>query len=150
MAKYLFTKRGIYYFERRVPKDISAHYSASKIIKSLRTKNRTTALALSAQYARHLDGYWISLRHSAFAEQFCTQRQSVHSTESTSSRDCIKMSEACHRLGVCRIPKQQEYRSRIHQQSYLGIYPPSSMLLISCELNASGLQTGQDGFLKSL
>ncbi|MGB0756149.1 MAG: DUF6538 domain-containing protein, partial [Candidatus Puniceispirillaceae bacterium] len=42
MATYLFTKRGIYYFERRVPKDISAHYSASKIIKSLCTKDRTT------------------------------------------------------------------------------------------------------------
>ena len=94
MAKYLFTKRGIYYFERRVPQDISAHYSASKIIKSLRTKNRTTALALSAQYARHLDGYWTSLRHSAFAEQFCTQHKTVHSTESTPSRDCIKMSDA--------------------------------------------------------
>ena len=94
MATYLFTKRGIYYFERRVPKDISAHYSASKIIKSLRTKNRTTAIALSAQYARQLDGYWTSLRHSAFAEQFCTQHKPKHSIETASIRDCIKMSDA--------------------------------------------------------
>ena len=94
MATYLFTKRGIYYFERRVPKDIRVHYNASKIIKSLRTKNRTTALALSAQYARQLDGYWTSLRHSAFAEQFCSQSKLMPSTLSVSRRADIRMSDA--------------------------------------------------------
>ena len=38
-AKYLFKKRGVYYFERRVPAELSVHYSSPKIVKSLKTKN---------------------------------------------------------------------------------------------------------------
>ena len=37
--QYLFQKRGIFYFHRRVPKDLMSHYDRSKIVFSLRTKS---------------------------------------------------------------------------------------------------------------
>jgi len=71
LAKYLFKKRGIYYFERRVPRDLSAHYQAPKIIKSLKTKRKADAVTLSAQFAQRLDAYWASIRLEAFSSMYC-------------------------------------------------------------------------------
>jgi hypothetical protein len=36
---YLYQKRGVYYFSRRVPEDLLCHYKQSKIVFSLRTKS---------------------------------------------------------------------------------------------------------------
>ena len=72
MAKYLFQKRGIYYFERRIPKDVSAHYAAPKIVKSLKTKRRSNAEALSAQIAQRLDAYWASIRLESLSHMYCS------------------------------------------------------------------------------
>ena len=71
MAKYLFQKRGIYYFERRIPRDLSAHYQAPKIIKSLRTTRKADAVTLSAQFAQRLDAYWASIRLEEFSSLYC-------------------------------------------------------------------------------
>lgn len=59
---FSFTKDGIYYFERRVPRDLRKHYSASKIAYSLRTRSASVAASRSAQAARQLDEYWYHLR----------------------------------------------------------------------------------------
>ena len=66
-AKYLFTKRGIYYFERRVPADLLAHYSSPKIVKSLKTKNLSLANKLARQLADKLDDHWALLRGDLFS-----------------------------------------------------------------------------------
>jgi len=71
LAKYLFQKRGVYYFERRIPQDVSAHYSAKKIVRSLKTKRKANAEALSAQITQRLDAYWASIRLEAFSRLYC-------------------------------------------------------------------------------
>lgn len=66
-AKYLFRKRGVYYFERRVPVELSAHYTSPKIVKSLKTKNLNRANKLARQLACQLDDHWASLRCDLFS-----------------------------------------------------------------------------------
>ena len=66
-AKYLFKKRGVYYFERRVPAELSAHYSSPKIVKSLKTKNVRRANKLARQLADRLDDHWALLRGDLFS-----------------------------------------------------------------------------------
>ena len=66
-AKFLFTKLGVYYFERRVPTELLAHYSSPKIVKSLKTKNGNRANKLARQLADKLDDHWASLRGDLFS-----------------------------------------------------------------------------------
>ena len=59
---YLFRKRGIFYFSRRVPKDLWAHYDRSKIVFSLRTKSTNAAKIKAASLASQLEEDWLTLR----------------------------------------------------------------------------------------
>jgi integrase len=61
-APYTFRKDGIFYFIRRVPADLSSHYSSSRISYSLRTRSRAVASARSTQAACKLDEFWFHLR----------------------------------------------------------------------------------------
>ena len=58
---YLYQKRDIYYFSRRVPKDLEDHYRSSKITLSLRTKSLKVAKTKSASLASQLDEEWLTL-----------------------------------------------------------------------------------------
>ncbi|MEC8676864.1 MAG: DUF6538 domain-containing protein [Pseudomonadota bacterium] len=59
---HTYLKRGVYYFNRRVPLDVSPHYKSRRINFSLRTKSvraaRQSVTAITAQ----LEGYWQHLR----------------------------------------------------------------------------------------
>ena len=56
---YLFRKRGVYYFSRRVPKDLMDHYDRSKIVFSLRTKSTKAAKVKAASLASQLEEDWL-------------------------------------------------------------------------------------------
>ncbi len=59
---FSFNKNGIYYFERRVPRDLLKHYLARKISFSLRTRSSTVAASRATKAAQQLDEYWYHLR----------------------------------------------------------------------------------------
>ncbi len=59
---FSFTKSGIYYFERRVPRDLRKHYSTSKIAYSLRTRSAPVAASRATRAAQQLAMYWYHLR----------------------------------------------------------------------------------------
>ena len=87
-AKYLFKKRGVFYFERRIPSELSDHYSSSKIVKSLKTKNLNRANKLARQLADKLDDHWATLRGDLFSlmvagNQSYTVAQSVKKSSMT-------------------------------------------------------------------
>ena len=42
-SNYTFTKRGIYYFSKRIPQDIQSNYQQSRIVYSLKTKDKNQA-----------------------------------------------------------------------------------------------------------
>ncbi len=59
---FSFKKEGIYYFVRRVPKDLEGLYLTRKISYSLRTKSVRVARSRSLLEAAKLDAYWYQQR----------------------------------------------------------------------------------------
>ena len=62
MASYLWVKGQTYYFNRRVPKDVQAHYKASRIVICLKTSRKDQAIRAARSIAQRLEDYWLSLR----------------------------------------------------------------------------------------
>lgn len=61
-AAFTFVKNGIYYFSRRVPRDLSEHYLSPRISYSLRTRSNSIANSRAVRDAQALDEYWYHLR----------------------------------------------------------------------------------------
>lgn len=59
---FSFLKDGVFYFERRIPRDIQHHYDTQKIAYSLRTRSATVAASRARRAADQLDEYWYHLR----------------------------------------------------------------------------------------
>ena len=59
---FTFTKDGVFYFSRRIPKELKHHYSSPRIAYSLRTKSPRVAEARARKAAEQLDEYWYLLR----------------------------------------------------------------------------------------
>ena len=61
-AEFTFVKNGIFYFSRRVPKDLQEHYLSPRIAYSLRTRSPSIARTRAIRDAQQLDEYWYHLR----------------------------------------------------------------------------------------
>lgn len=61
-APHSFVKDGVFYFLRRVPKDLQHHYTSSKISFSLRTRLASVATSRALRAAQRLDEHWYFLR----------------------------------------------------------------------------------------
>ncbi|MCE5974665.1 hypothetical protein LZA78_14345, partial [Sinirhodobacter sp. WL0062] len=59
---YTFTRRGYFYFTRRIPNDLVQHYDTDRIVEGLRTKSPSVARTRSLIAAAKLDEYWQGLR----------------------------------------------------------------------------------------
>lgn len=99
---FSFNKNGIYYFERRVPRDLLKHYSSSKIAYSLRTRSASVAASRASRAAQQLDEYWYHLRirevdlpgkHLLRMAQ-SGQVATAEALTSATNTACIKLSEA--------------------------------------------------------
>lgn len=60
--EHTFRKDGIFYFRRRVPSDLSHHYTSRQIAFSLRTRSAPVAAARASRAAQQLDEHWYHLR----------------------------------------------------------------------------------------
>ena len=61
-GKYLFQKRGVYYFSKQIPKDVRQHYSQNRIVQSLKTKSVKDAFYQSQNLLHKLNQHWFYLR----------------------------------------------------------------------------------------
>ena len=59
---YTYTKRGIFYFSRRIPKDIQEHFNTSRIMCSLKTKAISEASRTAKRLNETLEEEWWQLR----------------------------------------------------------------------------------------
>ena len=59
---YLTTRNSIFYFVRRVPRDLIQYYSFNRISFSLKTKSKLKALRVSSTAKQKLEDYWLGLR----------------------------------------------------------------------------------------
>ena len=63
---YIYTKRGTFYFSRRIPKDIQEHFNTPRIVCSLKTKTLSKASRLAQRLNENLeDEWWQIRRHNA-------------------------------------------------------------------------------------
>lgn len=69
-ARYIYQKRGVWYFSRRVPSDLQGHYKRSRIVLSLRTKSRAAAAARAVTLASKLDENWLTIRWRTNGDPF--------------------------------------------------------------------------------
>ena len=61
-GKYLFQKRGVYYFSKQIPKDVRQHYLQNRIVQSLKTKSVKDAFYQSQNLLHKLNQHWYFLR----------------------------------------------------------------------------------------
>jgi integrase len=59
---YTYTREGVYYYSRVVPKDLRVHYIKDKIVMSLRTTSDENASMAATLITSKLESYWLSLR----------------------------------------------------------------------------------------
>ena len=62
---HLYRKRGFYYFCRRVPKALLAHYAKPRIVLALKTKQYRDALRQSQIISKRLDDQWFHMQLDA-------------------------------------------------------------------------------------
>ena len=65
-VKYTFKKRDVFYFSKRVPKDIRSHYTRDRIIICLKTKSDASAARACKSLIQKLEDYWLSIRLTQF------------------------------------------------------------------------------------
>ena len=61
-VSYLYKKRGVYYFSKRIPYDVRSYYRSDRIVICLKTKSNATAIRASKSLYQRLDDYWTSIR----------------------------------------------------------------------------------------
>ena len=65
-VKYTFKKRDVFYFTKRVPKDIRSHYTRDRIIICLKTKSDASDSRACKSIIQKLEDYWLSIRLTQF------------------------------------------------------------------------------------
>ena len=75
--RYTYTKEGIYYFCRVIPKDLTPYYSRLRFVKSLRTKSSASASFAAKHIASKLDDHWLKLRLSQLDDPLQNIRRAV-------------------------------------------------------------------------
>jgi hypothetical protein len=61
-SAFTFAKDGVFYFSRRIPRELLRHYTSPRIAYSLRTRSAKVADARARKAADQLDDYWFRLR----------------------------------------------------------------------------------------
>ena len=61
-ARFIYQKRGVWSFSRRVPSDLQRHYKRSRIAFSLRTKSNRAAATRAVTLASKLEEDWLTMR----------------------------------------------------------------------------------------
>ena len=85
-VSYLYKKRGVFYFSKRVPCDVRSYYKSERIVICLRTKSSVSASRASKSLYQKLDDYWTSIRLTKIqvpAEHMLLKRPLVNTNSNT-------------------------------------------------------------------
>ena len=61
-AEYHLQRDGIFYYNRRIPDDVSAQYASNRVVFSLKTRSRPAAFRLAASVTGQLEKQWLHFR----------------------------------------------------------------------------------------
>ena len=93
-VQYVYKKRDVYYFSKRVPKDLNQFYKSNRIVISLKTKSFASAMRASKSLYQKLDDYWTSLRianRDIPAMQFLLNRSGNNSSNAPKISEALEM-----------------------------------------------------------
>ena len=79
-AEYLLQRDGIFYYNRRIPDDVSAQYASKRVVFSLKTRSRSAALKSAASITGQLEKQWLHFRSEKWPIPVLTNKTS-HSTD---------------------------------------------------------------------
>ena len=91
-VSYLYKKRGVFCFSKRVPCDVRSYYKSDRIVICLRTKSNVSAVRASKSLYQRLDDYWTSIRLTK--TQVPTERMLVNKPLVNSNSNVPLLSEA--------------------------------------------------------
>jgi len=91
-VSYLYKKRGVFYFTKRVPCDVKSYYKSDRIVICLKTKSNVSAVRTSKSLYQRLDDYWASIRLTKM--QVPTQHMLVSKPPVNSNSNAPLLSEA--------------------------------------------------------
>ncbi|MDC0543776.1 tyrosine-type recombinase/integrase [Alphaproteobacteria bacterium] len=91
-VSYLYKKRGVFYFTKRVPCDVKSYYKNDRIVICLRTKSNVSAIRASKSLYQKLDDYWTSIRLTKM--QFPAEHMLVSKPPVNSNSNAPLLSEA--------------------------------------------------------
>jgi len=84
---YLTTKRNVYYYTRRVPKNLQARFQSSRFVKCLHTKSEIKASDLSIELSSRLENIWDRMRLEVLDFKSSEPRSVVFGLDSIKARD---------------------------------------------------------------
>ena len=94
---HTYRKDGIFYYYRRIPKDLLNRYDETRIVMSLRTKNIKAASRSAGAITSRLDEYWMSIRINDLQIPTVIDGTSHHDRHAS-----IKLSEALDKYHALR------------------------------------------------
>jgi hypothetical protein len=94
---HAYRKDSVFYYGRRIPKDLLSRYEESRIVMSLRTKSSKAAGRSAAAITSRLDDYWMSLRIADLQIPLITS-----GTNDDNRQGSIKLSEALKKYHALR------------------------------------------------
>jgi hypothetical protein len=150
-ASFLFKKRGVFYFSRRVPRDLLEHYKASRIAISLKTKSLRIAQTRAVTLSSKLDEDWLTLRWRSSNDPFHRFLQ-VEPAVSANLSSAPLMSEAREtyleakasgrgKTFVQAAERSVRYLMQIHGDRPIDLYSRTDVNKLRDALLERGLQT---------
>ena len=67
-APYIYTKRGVFYIQKRIPAELTRRYGRLFIRKSLRTKDLKHAIRIASNLVDSLEREWLNIRFGFSSE----------------------------------------------------------------------------------
>ena len=150
---FVYAKRGIFYFGRRVPKDVQRFYSSPKVVLSLRTKSVTKAERQAQRIAAKLEEQWDLLRLVHLEGRVGNNRLEVPTSQSpllvdttpplTKAAETYLAGKGSHRPKTFRQAVDRAVSNMIDLAGDLpiGSYTRSQVNRLRDQLQSSGLAT---------
>jgi hypothetical protein len=108
-VSYLYKKRGMFYFSKRVLCDVKSYYKNDCIVICLRTKSNISDIRASKSLYQRLDNYWTSIRLTKM--QVPAQHMLVSKPTVNSNSNAPLLSEALSTY--IKLKGEEEYKKFI-------------------------------------
>ena len=91
---YLTTKRGVYYYTRRVPQSLQARFKSRRFVKCLHTRSDSKASSLSQELSSRLENIWDRMRLEILDFRSAGQKSVFMGVGGVRARTIFRISDA--------------------------------------------------------